>query len=154
MSDRIGVMNEGSLLQVGTPDQIYEHPTSRFVGDFIGDITLFDVVVVDPSTAKLSTGHSVAVEGGHKAGDRLTLAIRPERFELYDLDEAIPEGLNRIPCVVSRRTYRGDIYEYEVDLGGMQFRVIEENRPRVELYDVGEKAYVVWDPASAGALRD
>lgn len=154
MSDRIGVMNEGTLLQVGTPDQIYERPASRFVADFIGDINLIEVVAVDGSTATLPSGQTVMVETGRAAGDKLTLAIRPERFELYDPDEPVPDGLNRLACKVARRTYRGDIYEYEVDLGGSHFTVLEENRPGVELYDLGEDAFVVWDSASSGVLSD
>jgi spermidine/putrescine transport system ATP-binding protein len=151
MSDRIGVMNEGSLLQVGRSEEIYERPTSRFVADFIGDINLIDVTMNGSNSARLSSGIEIGVPGGsEQAGNQVTLALRPERLALYDLDEAIPAGHNRVKARVTRRLYYGDVYFYDVDAGiGTEIEVKEENRPGVELYDVGEEAYLVWNPEAA-----
>jgi spermidine/putrescine transport system ATP-binding protein len=154
MSDRIGVMNEGSLLQVGRSEEIYERPTSRFVADFIGDINLIDVTMNGSNSARLSSGIEIGVPGGgEQAGNQVTLALRPERLALYDLDEAIPAGHNRVKARVTRRLYYGDVYFYDVDAGiGTEIEVKEENRPGVELYDVGEEAYLVWNPEAANVV--
>jgi spermidine/putrescine transport system ATP-binding protein len=154
MSDRIGVMSEGSLLQVGRSEEIYERPTSRFVADFIGDINLLDITVSGADSARLATGVEIGIlSGGTRTGDEVTLAMRPERLALYDLDEEIPSGHNRVKVRVTRRLYYGDVYFYDVDAGiGSEIEVKEENRPGVELYDVGEEAYLVWNPESANLV--
>ena len=153
MSDRIGVMSEGRLLQVGRSEEIYEAPTSRFVADFIGDINLLDATVVDPDTARFSSGAEVGVPcGALEPGSEVTLALRPERLALYDLDEELPAGHNRLRVRVTRRMYFGDVFFYDVDAGiGTEIEVKEENRPGVELYELGEEAYLVWSP-QAGVL--
>ncbi len=154
MSDRIGVMNEGSLLQVGEPQQIYEHPASRFVADFIGEINLLPAVVIDHETVRLLGNHPIAASTGAASGEEVTVAIRPERFELYDLDEAIPDGMNRIEGTVTRRIYHGDVFYYDVDTPAGIVEAKEENRPRVELYEVGEQTIVVWSPEATSVVQD
>jgi spermidine/putrescine transport system ATP-binding protein len=154
MSDRLAVMNEGHLLQVGLPRDIYEQPTSRFVADFIGDINLLAATVVDRRVVELGGGIRVEADTGATAGSAVTVAIRPERFELYDLDEPIPDGLNRIRGTVTRRTYYGDVHYYDVRTPAGEVEAKEENRPGVELYEVGEEAYVVWAPSATTVVRD
>ena len=154
MSDRIGVMNEGSLLQVGRSEEIYERPTSRFVADFIGDINLVDVTVDGSGSARLASGVEIGVpDGGAQESGQVTLALRPERLALYDLDEEIPAGSNRVRVRVMRRLYYGDVHYYDVDAGiGTEIEVKEENRPGVELYEVGDEAFLVWSPEAANLV--
>ncbi|HSJ34197.1 MAG TPA: ABC transporter ATP-binding protein [Acidimicrobiia bacterium] len=154
MSDRIGVMDKGRLLQVGDPASIYEHPASRFVAGFIGDINLVDVRSTG-SGVRLSSGVELALATGRSSESNLTLALRPERLELYDPDEEIPGGHLRLPGRVSRRMYYGDAFYYDVDVGlGHPLEVKEENRPGVETYELGEETIVAWDPASTSVLSD
>jgi spermidine/putrescine transport system ATP-binding protein len=154
MSDRIGVMNEGKLLQVGRSEEIYEAPTSRFVADFIGEINLIDASIVGPDSARLGSGAEVGVPTGSvQPGTEVTLALRPERLSLFDLDEELPAGYNRLRVRVTRRMYFGDVYFYDVDAGiGTVIEVKEENRPGVELYEIGEEAYLVWSPQAANLV--
>jgi spermidine/putrescine transport system ATP-binding protein len=154
MSDRIGVMSEGSLLQVGPSEEIYESPNSRFVADFIGDINLIDVTMNGSGMASLSSGAEIAVGDAATGADgKVTLALRPERLALYDLDEEIPGGHNRVRVKVMRRLYYGDVYFYDVDAGiGSEIEVKEENAPGVSLYEVGEEAYLVWSPEAANVV--
>ena len=154
MSDRIGVMNEGHLLQVGKSEDIYESPTSRFVADFIGDINLLDVTMNGSGSARLASGVEIGVPARpDQPGSKVTLALRPERLALFDLDEEIPAGQNRVRVRVLRRMYYGDVHFYDVDAGiGTEIEVKEENRPGVELYDVGDEAYLVWSPEAANVV--
>jgi ABC-type Fe3+/spermidine/putrescine transport system ATPase subunit len=154
MSDRIGVMSDGRLLQVGRSEEIYERPTSRFVADFIGDINLLDAEMDGAGTARLASGAEIGVPASDMTpGQQVTLALRPERLALYDLDEEIPSGHNRVRVRVTRRLYYGDVYFYDVDAGiDTEIEVKEENRPGVELYDVGEEAYLVWSPEAANLV--
>jgi spermidine/putrescine transport system ATP-binding protein len=154
MSDRIGVMSDGRLLQVGTPAEIYEHPRSRFVADFIGEINLLPATVVDHHSVQLLGGQTVRAETGAAVGSQVTVAVRPERLELYDLDEPIPDGLNRIEGTVIRRMYYGDVFFYDVETPAGVFEAKEENRPGVELYEAGEKTVVTWNPKASTVVEN
>ncbi len=145
MSDRIGVMDQGKLLQVGAPEDIYEHPKSRFVADFIGEINLIPGTVVDGSTVKLQAGANINASTEVAAGTAITIAVRPERFVLYRVDESVPEGLNRLSGTITRRVYHGDVFYYDVETSEGTIEVKEENRPGVSLYGVGDAAIVTWD---------
>ena len=155
MSDRIGVMNEGRLLQVGEPAAIYERPESRFVAAFIGDINLLDATVASNDRVTLSTGAVLALPTGRTSGDNVTLALRPERLELYDLDEELPSGHLSLRGRICRKLYYGDAYYYDIEVGLAQpIEVKEENRPGVETYELGEEALVVWNPAATNVVKD
>ena len=82
MSDRIAVMHDGKLLQVGTPEEIYERPTSRFVADFIGQTNLLEGTVEDAATVCLANGARVAASSDHGVGAKVALSLRPERAQL------------------------------------------------------------------------
>ena len=91
--------------------------------------------------------------GAAGSAAQVTLALRPERLALYDLDEEVPAGHNRVRVRVSRRLYYGDVHFYDVDAGiGTEIEVKEENRPGVELYEVGDEAYLVWSPEAANLV--
>lgn len=154
MSDRIGVMSAGRLLQVGEPEEIYEQPTSRFVADFIGEINLLPAKVIDAGTVELLGGHRVGASTGVETGTEVTVAIRPERFELYDLDEVIPDDSNRIGGTVARRTYYGDVFYYDVDTPAGRIEAKEENRPGVEHYAHGDEVVVVWHPSAMAVVKE
>jgi spermidine/putrescine transport system ATP-binding protein len=77
MSDRIGVMSAGKLLQVGSPREIYNHPVNRFVADFIGETNILSATVAD-GAARLSDGTVVDVDIGDRRG-AITVAVRPEQ---------------------------------------------------------------------------
>lgn len=89
MADRIAVMNEGNLLQVGTPSDIYESPRHRFVADFIGETNFLTGKVIDMDrndlTVQLSTGdivHADADETTPSVSEQVTVAIRPEKLTI------------------------------------------------------------------------
>ena len=103
MSDRLAVMSEGRILQIGTPREIYHHPRERFVADFIGDTNFLDAEVLGAEGGglriRLAAGAEVAAEvpEGVRATGRVTAAVRPEHARLTapgegDL-EARVEGL-------------------------------------------------------------
>ncbi len=88
MSDRVAVMNQGRILQVGSPRAIYDHPAERFVADFIGETNFLEADIVSAAngeaTVRLSSGRTVpatAPEGAAPAG-RVTVVIRPEHARL------------------------------------------------------------------------
>ena len=82
MADRIAVLNDGRIEQLGTPHEIYRRPATRFVADFIGHANFLDVTVED-DVAVLADGTRVPCAGGRSAGPA-TLMLRPEALRLTD----------------------------------------------------------------------
>jgi len=155
MSDRIGVMSEGRLLQVGDSHEIYERPTSRYVADFIGDINLVDAEVAGPGSARLSNGVQVSIPRGHPASGSIALALRPERLAIHRQGEAVPPGRNHMPARITRRTYFGDVYYYDVDAGlPSVLDVKEENRPEIGTHDVDDQVVVSWSVEAANLVSE
>ena len=89
MSDRIAVMSNGEVQQVGAPNDIYEYPVNRFVAEFIGDANFIPATVAGFETGMLvcntAAGRALRVRntGGHNAGDPVTLFLRPEKVLLH-----------------------------------------------------------------------
>ncbi len=154
MSDRIGVMNDGKLLQVDEPQALYEHPTSRFVADFIGEINLIRAKVLDQTMIEFQGGTRARAETSEPAGSEVTIAIRPERFSLMGLDEVPPSDRNGIEGTVARRIYHGDVFFYDIDTQAGSLEVKEENRPSVHQFDVGERVLVTWSPLASTVVHD
>lgn len=92
MSDRIAVMNEGEVQQIGAPRDIYEHPNNRFVADFIGETNFLPALVSgmsDFTTVEVAGTPVLATADGRQlsVGQKVTLAIRPEKVNLYPVGE-------------------------------------------------------------------
>ena len=83
MSDRIGVMDAGELLQVGTPEDIYENPVSRFVAEFIGETNFIDGAVTDDGRLRIGGGEIVYARCDAAPGTDVTLALRPEKVQIH-----------------------------------------------------------------------
>jgi spermidine/putrescine transport system ATP-binding protein len=154
MSDRIGVMSDGKLLQVGGPEDIYEHPRSRFVADFIGEINLMPAVAVDRGSVKLLDGQVLMAAHEAQPGQAVTVAIRPERFTLYRPDAEIPDGRSSLAGKVVRRIYHGDVFLYDIDTAEGLLEVKEENRPYVETHEIDSPVVVTWSPSAATVIED
>ena len=82
MSDRIAVMDQGRILQVGSPEEIYEHPANRFVADFIGQTNLLEGTVEDSSTVCLANGARVQASSDQPVGTAVAVSLRPERAHI------------------------------------------------------------------------
>ncbi len=154
MSDRIGVMNDGALLQIGTPQEIYEQPQTRFVADFIGETTFVSGVVVGDGVVRLADGSTVKTYTDAGPGIEVTLALRPERLFLYPEGDTSVAGGNRLNGTVNRRVYLGNSLFYEVDVGVAVVRVRHENTLGVHSFDAGEHVLVHWLPGSSKALLE
>jgi spermidine/putrescine transport system ATP-binding protein len=122
MSDRIAVMANGEVQQVGRPDEIYEHPVNRFVADFIGETNLLAATVIERvdggrALCALGNGERLVVEDGRAPpGAPITLSLRPEKVALRAADHAAAAMHGTIRQLV----YLGTDTQYEVDLGAGQ----------------------------------
>jgi spermidine/putrescine transport system ATP-binding protein len=153
MSDRIAVMKDGQLLQVGTPEEIYERPANRFVADFIGQTNLLDGTVADPMTVVLENGTRVAAASDHPAGTKVALSLRPERASLLPRGPEPADGAG-IDGTVAGITYLGNALVYRVALDWMEVEVRDENRPNATRLTAGDPVRVTWEPGAVAVVTE
>jgi len=155
MSDRIAVMNEGKLVQVGTSEEIYESPQSLFVAGFVGEMTFLPGEIAEPGAVRLAGGEVVRAMTDSPTGTSVTLSVRPEKLHLFGDRSEAPEGRNAIAGSVTRRTYYGESLFYEVDLGASgSLDVRVENVPSMKWWEVGDGVVVDFHPEAARALAE
>jgi len=136
LSDRVAVMHAGHIEQVGTPDEIYDSPQSRFVADFIGlsDFVEGTVVAVHPEQAIAAIQVndleiSIPAMPEMAPGRSVLLFIRPNNVEL--LPASHQGGTNVFPGIVRKMTYLGDRADYRITVGeGLQLRVQTDGKVR------------------------
>lgn len=143
ISDKIIIMSKGKVEQIGTPREIYYHPKSKFVADFIGEANFLkaQVTAVDGEKAQIvvaGQGLEANNFAGAKAGDESTLVIRPEAVVLSE------KGL--LESTVTLSTFMGSYQYYQVMVGDMEVQITDYNPVNRRIYEVGEKAYLDFDP--------
>ena len=121
MSDRIAVMNGGDIEQIGDPKEIYEHPQTPFVADFVGSLNAFDLRVdeVADGLAVMRVSERerlvVPVGAGTKTGDELRVAVRPERVRIEPTNGRAPEGGSTVEGTVAELVYLGGLTQFHVE---------------------------------------
>ncbi len=148
MADRLVVMNEGSVRQVGSQRDLYERPADRFVAGFVGRSTFLDGAVEAAGRFRTDGGLSLVCRDG-KAG-RAVLSLRPERVEIGPTARA---GLdNSLPGTVEFVSYLGALIDIHVRLSPADRLVVQiANREGGFAPEVGQPVHVGW-PASAGLV--
>ena len=165
MSDRIGVMSDGLLLQVGTPAEIYNQPNCRFVADFIGETNFVNCHVSSVDAASKMAHVKVAgqfdVHAGSAddvvAGKDAFLAIRPEKISIHLTAGSVPESHDNVfDAKIVEDIFIGTDTRYVVELAGnVRLAIREQNMSALDAtdpYDVGTPVKVSWDSDSARIL--
>jgi spermidine/putrescine transport system ATP-binding protein len=111
ISDRVVVMNEGTIQQIGSPKQVYEEPKNLFTAQFVGDINIFDAQVVDIDNGVVTAdveGYRCAIDNKREMhiGESFKLLLRPEDMRVEKLSEA-PETVGLLVGNVELKTYKG-----------------------------------------------
>ncbi len=153
MSDRIGIMHEGKLLQVGSPEQIYEKPSNRFVADFIGNTNLLEGTVQDAETVCLANGARISVASDHPAGTAVAVSLRPERA-VIGKHESSGNGQTSVNGVIRSVTYLGNAVVYQVELDWMTLEAREENRTSVTRREPGQRVSISWNPQDVAVVAE
>ncbi|MFW5679508.1 MAG: ABC transporter ATP-binding protein [Pseudomonadota bacterium] len=145
MSDRIAVMNDGRIEQVGTPAEIYDRPRTRFVAEFIGEIDLFEGRI-DGGRFVLEDGRPLPAPDG--PGGPATLAIRPEKVKVVTTEEGLLSGR------VVEASFLGGIVRYHVATDdGRRLLVEESHRGNDTIRPVGMPIGVTWQPGDGVLLE-
>lgn len=161
MASRIAVMSKGQVLQVGTPKEVYEYPSCRFVADFIGDVNLFEghlsIDEADHCAAVTSLGE---IHVGHGVSGALNMpvaiAVRPEKIEISK-DSPQNVSVNVFQGRVKEIAYFGSYNSYVVlARDGSKIRITEANTSRHDLSDITweDEIFFWWNDTAGVVLRD
>jgi len=153
ISDRIVVMYEGRIEQVGSPFEIYNFPQTTFVAGFVGTLNTAMAEVVDPEKNLLQIDgvQLQAADGldGMQKGDKITIAIRPERFNFV----AQEKKANLLDCTIENITFLGSVVRVQVLVGSNRFYMDTFNNPFLELPKIGAKDQVTCSREAVLVLR-
>ncbi len=118
MADRIAVMSQGKLEQIGTPDAIFDQPETEFVARFIGNGNFFDATVLQPHRVQIEGLGQLHLADALTPGSRVRLLIRPHRLRCVPSGAPLP--LNAFSGRVTQRVYRGQHHTLSVQVGPHQ----------------------------------
>ncbi|MEW5872930.1 MAG: ABC transporter ATP-binding protein [Chloroflexota bacterium] len=141
LSDRVVVMNQGKIEQVGTPVDIYRRPQSRFVADFIGRANFIPGVALGREDGSLVVDvygerlHLSDVKEAYAPQSAVTLVLRPEMIQ-------ITPAASKFKGVVRQATYLGNVIDYVVELNGLLLNAVETSPLHMELFAEGTQVGV------------
>lgn len=160
MASRVAVMHDGRIEQIGTPEEIYNRPRTRFVATFIGGCNFLHARVVEASERALRLAADGLVltvappAGGAAPGVSGTLSVRPENARLLGPDQSAPAGANAVSGVVDDVTYLGASRHYRVALGGGPQFLVYQQGTLSRTWVRGDRVIVVWNPDAASFYPD
>jgi len=149
MSDKVVILKDGIIQQVGSPQEVYQTPRNEFVANFIGKANVLDAVVV----SKTSDSTVINLEGyqytlprtsSWKAGDKVLVVIRPE---------AVNMGKDEIKAEVVKTIYMGVCQDYWLSIQGKEFEVSDYNPSAKQIYSAGQKIGIGLDGRSLHILE-
>lgn len=150
ISDRIIIMNQGQIQQIGTPQDIYFHPKNHFVADFIGEAN-FLVATVKKNISSILTldlGNvliEVTSDLRFAKGEKCELLLRPESLSISD------KGL--LPCKVVLSTFMGSYQYYQVEYNNTVLKITDYNVKHKKTYNIGDNVYLVFNTEDIHILK-
>lgn len=158
MSDRVCIMREGEIIQIGNPRALYDNPLNRYIADFVGKSNFFGGVIEQISKAKivinLDNGTAISADSksaaqNFKPGDRISSGIRPEQMILARSPDRIPADSGAIiKATVRNRIFLGEHTEYLLyneQFGEFLALSPRQNELMEPPFDVYENIYVGWN---------
>ncbi|MCL2370883.1 MAG: ATP-binding cassette domain-containing protein [Firmicutes bacterium] len=144
MSDKIAVMRDGVIQQLGTPKQIYDEPQNAFVADFIGESNILSGTMIKDFVLEFAGAKFTCEDKGFGKGENVDIVIRPE--DIYIMDADNPKGMlkGEVVSVIFKGTY----YEIEVKNEGYQFTVQD-----TASWDVGDKVTMYIRPHDIHVMK-
>lgn len=162
LADRIGIMNQGELVQVGEPREVYSNPRNQFIEEFLGDTnflsTTISKVASDRVIIETEGGNvlSVPIEqpGQLDRGDDVTISLRPEILSFDHHENASPEAVRSdgngadamLRGTITTTLYRGSTVRHYLDVGSEEV-FIEHNVGHEDTFDKGDVVTIRWDPS-------
>jgi spermidine/putrescine transport system ATP-binding protein len=167
MSDTICIMHNGRIIQTGSPAELYDEPTNRYVADFVGKSNFFEGEVVDSDglSARIRTADGRVLSGRHSKGGAAlknraaaTLAVRPELIFMSLSTDGMPaEADVEASARIKNRIFLGDQTEYLVEAEGFGEVLVRAPKHAEALtggFNAGDQVVIGWQAASALALAN
>ena len=167
MSDRVGVMDGGSLVQVGTPEEIYLHPVNRFVATFVGRANFIPLALVEgiapsrldeiASSRTVARDDRTATDGDTMSGSdgaissEQTIFVRPERLRLLVGADASSNTGPRVRGTIIDRTFAGGVTTVRLAVRDDVEVIVTCDSASIDVRDasMGDAGYAAWDPDDA-----
>jgi putative spermidine/putrescine transport system ATP-binding protein len=150
MADRLVVMSEGRIRQIGSQQDLYERPSERFVADFVGRSTFIDGRMDGPGRFVSAGGLVVACEG--TGAGSASLALRPERLALTTAATSAMD--NHFPGTVEFISYLGSQVDLHVRLSALERVIVQiQNRPEQPLPVIGEHVHIGWSKSTGRVFQ-
>ena len=157
MGDRIAVMSNGRLRQIGTPREIYEEPVDHFVAGFIGETNFLETRIqsVDGNTARCTLANGTPIiatlTAPRQPGDKATLSVRPEKIALQPAKPDEPG----ISGTITRISYLGTDTQYQINMDARTSILARiQNSRRVQNFTAGEQVAVLIDESACRVLEN
>jgi putative spermidine/putrescine transport system ATP-binding protein len=154
ISDRIVVMYDGNVEQVGTPFEVYNFPQTSFVANFVGSLNTAIAEVIDPAKGLLTVDgiqfSSASDMNGCRKGDKVRIAIRPERFSFA----SEVRKANVVDCKIENITFLGSVVRVHILIGDSHFTMDTFNYPSLELPRIGATEQVTCSREAVLILGD
>lgn len=152
MSDRIALMNQGKIAQLGTAEELYERPANRFVAEFIGESNVIEGSIAEGPSFITTRGLRFPigpVAAAMPVGSAALMVVRPEKL----LVAPSADAPGTLAGVISSIVYVGDRTRYIIEMqGGVRLIVKVQNRAATDRLAVGERVGLHLDPADAHVL--
>ena len=150
MADRLVVMSEGRIRQIGSQQDLYERPAEKFVADFVGRSTFIDGRMDGPGRFVSAGGLVVACEGS--GAGSASLALRPERLALTTA--AAPAMDNSFPGAVEFISYLGSQVDLHIRLTPLERVIVQiQNRPEQPLPVIGQQVHIGWSKSTGRVFQ-
>jgi spermidine/putrescine ABC transporter ATP-binding subunit len=154
LADQVAVMNRGRVLQIGTPQEIYDFPRSRFVSEFLGTANLFEGTLEGNELSgpvRMCLPQTAIADFG--AQQTVTVAVRPEKIRLSR--QPWPDG-HHLQAEVAGHVFRGAFHAYELRIPAHKALVVAyrqaQSRQDEGVFQTGDMVHIAWDPADAIVL--
>ncbi|GAB3674234.1 ABC transporter ATP-binding protein [Halopiger thermotolerans] len=173
LADRIGIMNEGQLVQIGDPHEVYENPKNRFIESFLGDTNFVEATVSQATAESISVDTELGAElvlptdgdPDLEEGTDLTLSLRPEILSIDRAPDAagdddaaerraVADGstTNTVIGTIGNVVYRGSTVRYSVSIDGSSI-FVERSDASAETLSAGDEVRIEWNGADVLAFR-
>jgi len=147
MSDRIAILNHGSIEQLGSADDIYERPKNRFVADFIGETNILSAEIIGEKGGiyELTTDTGIRIFTSKQpsaVNKKLSVLIRPERISFVQSSD---DRLNTYDGIIQEEIYLGDTYKYKISIGKSELLTVSnKNDASFTRYNVKSPVIIGW----------
>ncbi len=162
LSDRIAIMSRGKIMQIGTPNEVYEQPTNRFVADFIGEANIFNgkLVEFEEEQAKVVTNEGLTFYSSSLSFEKpeeveknsdVNLSLRPQKIRI---ERKKTQEKNSFQGKIQNIVYLGSTIKYHViiDEKTRRFVIEQQISEGTTLHKIGDEVYVEWTPENCLVL--